>query len=250
MPLVLLIVVVYVGIPLAILACAQPVTELDSEEATLLYAAALADALNMERDEALLIPYIIEAVKIERRHPPMDDIEVDTALGPVSYLREFKEATRLNPMWRATVTIEEWWDGSGPTGARPSLLAGTIALAEAWAKLTAAGGPTTSHEEALYELGSWAGTRYDPEILDAAAQIVRRERRFTKVPAFRPRVHRLRHLLRQPSFYLKLLVSGAWALLEWSPPPDRLRERFPLVGPRPRATSRPRGAGESLGRTI
>ena len=133
-PLVLVIVVFYVVIPLAILASAQSVTELDPEQATRLYAAALADALNVNRDEALLIPYIVEAVKIERGHPSTEDIEVDTALGPVSYLREFKEATRLNPMWRATVTIEEWWDGSGPTGAPPSLLARTIALAEAWGK--------------------------------------------------------------------------------------------------------------------
>lgn len=245
-PLALVIVVVYVVIPLVILARPQSVAELDPEQAALLYADALADALGVDQAEVGLIPQIIEAAKIERHRPAMQDIEVDTALGPVSYAKELKEATRLNPMLRATATIEEWWDGSGRTGAPPSLLAKTIALAESWAMLTAAGGPTISHEEALYELGSWAGTRYDPEIVNAAAQIVRRERRFTKVRAFRPRMHRLRRLVRQPSFYPTLLLSGAWALLEWGPPPDTLHGPFLLAGSYPRAARRPRRVEESF----
>jgi hypothetical protein len=217
--LVLLVLFLYLIAPVIVVLRRRSVDGIRPEQLTIIYGEALVDVLGVQQDDARLLPHVLEAIEREQRRPPLDGTEVRTSIGVTSYAREFKEATRLVSLWRAIATADEWWDGSGPTGAPPSRLAGIVAVADAWAKLTASSGAALSHEEAIYELRAWAGTRYDPQVIEAAAQVVRRERRTTRLPAFCPQAHRLRRLVGQPRFYLKMCVMGAWALLDVAPPP-------------------------------
>jgi hypothetical protein len=171
----------------SVLGSGRPACELSPIAATELYADALAAALGVARQERRYIPAIIREASEIRRSGALEELEAH-ALDP----RDLKEASRCwSKPAHAAWTLSEWWNGSGPTGARAPLIARIIAAAEAWSALTAQGGPTLSHEEALNELQRWAGTRYDPMVIDAAAVIVRRERRVSSEPAFQPRLHRL-----------------------------------------------------------
>jgi hypothetical protein len=165
-------------------------SELSPVAATELYANALAVTLGVARQERRSIPAIISEAAEIRRSGDLEEIEAH-AFEP----RDLKEASFCwSKPAHAAWTLSEWWDGSGPTGARAPLIARIIAAAEAWSALTARGGPALSHEEALNELQRWVGTRYDPVIIRAVATIVRRERLLSGEPAFQPRLHRLQCL--------------------------------------------------------
>jgi hypothetical protein len=201
-----LVVLAYALLPIAIFigwVKARPVSELAPATTTELFANALAVALKVAGLERRHIPHTIDLVSEIRSNGALADAETNTLLGPPKFVKEQMQDETVH----AAFTVSEWWDGSGPTGARPTMLAQIVAFAEAWGGLTDASGPELSHEEALYELRSWAGTRYDPKVLDAAACIVRRERRFTSLPAFQPRLHRLRPSPKA-SVYVKLLLGG------------------------------------------
>jgi hypothetical protein len=88
---------------------------------------------------------------------------------------------------------DEWWDGSeGDAGAEwiPAA-ARIIAVAEAWSAMTAAGTPGLDHDEALLGLASGSGTRFDPDVVEAAARVVATESPYAQQPAFLPRLHRV-----------------------------------------------------------
>lgn len=232
-----LIVLVCVVLPIAIFAKARPASELTPAAATELFANAIAALLKVAPLERRHIPHIIDGVSEIRSNGALADAETDESLGSPRYVKE--RLLDADEVVHAAFTISEWPDGSGPTGASPPLLARIVAVAEAWGALTAADGPRLSHEEALYEIRSWAGTRYDPAVIDAAARVVGRERRFTSIPAFQPRLHRLRPSAKT-SAYAKLLFLGGGLYVRDGSAPSGITTMTPSATKRETASGRQR----------
>jgi HD-GYP domain-containing protein (c-di-GMP phosphodiesterase class II) len=89
----------------------------------------------------------------------------------------------------------ERWDGGGEcaglSGAWIPLVSRIIAVATAWSELTARGTLELGHREAILGMSSQAGTRFDPEVVAAAAAVVELESMYAQQPAFIPGLHRL-----------------------------------------------------------
>jgi hypothetical protein len=177
----LIMLLLFVTITIAVFAKARPASELAPVVATKLYADTLAAELKVPRLERRYIPHIIDGVSEIRGNGTLADLETSALLGHPQHAKEHLRG--IEEAAHAAFTISQWWDGSAQTEASPPLLAQIVAVAEAWSALTAQSGPELSHEEALGELQSWAGTRYDPKVIDAAGSVVRRERRLTSQPA-------------------------------------------------------------------
>jgi HD domain len=67
--------------------------------------------------------------------------------------------------------VSEWFDGRGPKGMRGMQIPRTariLSVAQALAALTADDGGRLSPRQALRDLDTWAGTRYDPAVVRAA----------------------------------------------------------------------------------
>jgi HD-GYP domain-containing protein (c-di-GMP phosphodiesterase class II) len=113
---------------------------------------------------------------------------------PIAYARHtLRDPSRAS--WEAG-HVAEWWNGGGaPAGLRGSKIPITsriVAVADCWAALTARDTPELSHAEALADLQSAAGTRFDPRVVQAAYAVVAEERVTAHQPAPEPQLHRLR----------------------------------------------------------
>src|SRR4029079_19652822 len=88
--------------------------------------------------------------------------------------------------------VGEWWNGGGgPAGLRGPVTpinSRNCAAAVCWADLTACDTPQLSHAQALGELQSAAGTRFDPRVVQAAFAVVAEERVSGNEPAPEPRL--------------------------------------------------------------
>jgi hypothetical protein len=161
----------------------RPVARLDAFTAARRYAHALSVQLGLR--------------PAERRHV---DAVVRTAAGrpvttdPLAYAR----ATLADPSAASCHAghVGEWWDGTGgPAGLHGELVplaARIAAVAETWSSLTAEGTRRLSHAEALAELQTAAGTRFDPRVVAAAHAVLRQERAADHEQAMEPRLHHLR----------------------------------------------------------
>jgi HD domain len=161
----------------------RPVARLDPLTATRRYAHALSVQLGLRH--------------AERRHV---DAVVRTAAGrpatpdPLQYAR----VTLADPSAASCHAghVSEWWDGSGgPAGLHGELVplaARIFAVADTWSGLTADGTRRLSHAEALAELQTAAGTRFDPRVVAAAHAVLRQERATDHEQAMEPRLHHLR----------------------------------------------------------
>jgi hypothetical protein len=89
----------------------------------------------------------------------------------------------------------EWWNGfGGPVGLSGEMIplaARVMAVADTWSALTAAGSPRLGHGEVLELLRDAAGTRLDPQVVEAAVAVVSQERVTASEPAPEPRLHHL-----------------------------------------------------------
>lgn len=169
-------VVLIPSVVLPALARHKSARELDIAGAAALYAAALADVLRMGRHQ--------------RR--------VAIAAAHFMYTRDFgphAPAADLYEIGAIATYASEHYDGSGkPAGLDGGLIpieSRVLAVASAWARLTAAGTPQLPHAEALLALELTAATRLDPRIVAAAGEVVHAELPWASDGAFQPVLHRL-----------------------------------------------------------
>lgn len=160
----------------------RPVARLDRPTATRRYAFALGTHLRLSRSERRHLALVATAAF--RRPPTGDALDYATAT-----LRD-PSAVNLD----AQVSTE-WWNGcGGPVGLRGEsipLASRVLAVADTWSSLTASGSPRLGHGEVLELLRAAAGTRLDPAVVEAAAEVVAQERVTASEPAPEPRLHYL-----------------------------------------------------------
>ena len=162
----------------------RPVARLDRLTAAQRYSHALALQLGLDRPERRHVTRVLEIA--ETRTEDAGDAVAHAYATLTDSSRASLEAGH----------VAEWWNGGGgPAGLRGPLIphaARIAAVADTWASLTAQGTLGLSHDEALAELRSAAGTRLDPAVVRAAYTVVAQERVSELEPAPEPRLHRYR----------------------------------------------------------
>jgi hypothetical protein len=161
------------------LARSRSVARLSRYEATELYAIAIADVLRLSRVERELVAGATTLLaRWEERPAHMGLAPRVPALSGVIAL-----------------AVDERWDGAGPPfgipASRVPVASRVLAVARAWSALTAAGTAQLPHSEAILDLAARAGSEFDPEVVDAAAQVVAEESAFVRDGDFEPRLHAL-----------------------------------------------------------
>ena len=162
----------------------RPVAELDHTGAVRLYALAIADVLDLGYRKCQVVK---DAAQFIRERP---------LVPRAGELSNFSTGHRL-ALVEAVLYYREHWDGKG---GRPGAFGGELipltsrilAVADAWAGLTAKDSPQLTHAQALHQLESRAGMHFDPAVVAAAAQVVRDEQ--LGLPArvaYQPKLHRL-----------------------------------------------------------
>jgi hypothetical protein len=162
----------------------RPVSELDHTGAVRLYAAAMADVLDLGYRKCQVLKDASQFLR-ERPLVPRD-----------GQLSNGSTAHRL-ALVEAVLYYREHWDG---VGGKPGAFGGDLipltsrilAVADAWAGLTSKGSPQLSHFQALNQLEARAGMHFDPAVVAAAAQVVADEQ--LGLPAriaYQPKLHRL-----------------------------------------------------------
>jgi hypothetical protein len=161
----------------------RPVGDLSPSQATALYAMAIARAMKLDRHQRLVLEDAATFVR--------DDVE---SLPPALRLAGLAHSLDVQ---EAVLYHREHWDGPngfpGAVGGEMIPLASRVlAVAVAWARLTAAGSPGLSHTQALTQLESRAGLHFDPNVVAAVARIIADERLgLAGETAYQPRIHRL-----------------------------------------------------------
>lgn len=177
MPLALVILVP--ELVLIVLVRSRSVARLDPAEASAVYANALADQLRFSRFERRLVAAAARPA--------------GGAPAPWPHCLGFPVA---DPQLTGLVLlgVDERWDGTGRPFAIPAACtmraSRVLAVARAWSSLTAAGTAQLSHTEAILDLTVRAGQQLDPEVVEAAAEIVAAGSTFTGSVDFEPRLHR------------------------------------------------------------
>ncbi|MHB1567595.1 MAG: hypothetical protein ACYCXW_01145 [Solirubrobacteraceae bacterium] len=169
-----------VALPRVIPAAAQAprASELSPTTAASVYALALAAALGLDRAARKEIGLIMRQACINRETGLLELVNSSRALPP----RQLKQLLAgVEPLAYSALMISEPADGNGPARLQPPISARIIAVAEAWAELTAHRAPGLTHAHALGELraqGAW----FDTVVLAAAEAIIERNERPTRVP--------------------------------------------------------------------
>jgi HD domain-containing protein len=169
---------------LPVLMRARPVAELDHVAAVRLYALAIADVLDLGYRKCQVLKDSAQFIRERPLVPRSGD------------LSNLSTGHRL-ALVEAVLYYREHWDGRG---GKPGAFGGelipttsrVLAVADAWAGLTAKNSPQLSHAQALHQLESRAGMHFDPAVVAAAAQVVADERLGLPAKvALQPRLHRL-----------------------------------------------------------
>lgn len=159
----------------------ESAARLDRAAALRLYTAAIADVLGVSRDERRELACaadLIEPVDDPIEAPGLDWRDAD--FSRVAFLALHHEEQWSGAGWPAGLPAE-----AIPRGSR------VLAVASAWARLTAAGTPELSQADAILALAARSGRAFDPEVVEAAARVVGDEEGFISDPRFQPKLHRL-----------------------------------------------------------
>jgi hypothetical protein len=150
-------------------------------DAMRLYTAAIADVLEIPRSERRELACAADLV--------WSTEDLDRARG-----LDWREADVSRIAFLALHSHERWAGDGVPAGLPAEAIpqgSRILAVADAWAGLTAAGTVEMSQTEAMLALSAQADLAFDPEVVTAATRVVGDEERFARDPHFQPRLHRL-----------------------------------------------------------
>ena len=159
----------------------ETAADMDRSHAIRLYTAAIADVLDVSRAERREL--VCAADLIEPAADPIDAPGLDWRDADVSRIA-----------FLALHSSERWAGDGWPAGLPAQAIprgSRILAVAAAWAELTAAGTPELSQTDAILALAAQSGRAFDPEVVDAATRVVRDEEGFARAPDFQPKLHRL-----------------------------------------------------------
>jgi hypothetical protein len=160
----------------------QPVARLDRAQALQVYVAAIADVLELPREEREQLACAADLIE------PIN--------GDTSGINSF-DWGRAHVPGAAMLALHagERWAGTGwPAGLPADAIpfgSRILAVAKAWTDLTAKGTPQLSQAEAMLALSAQAATDFDPRIVDAALKVVADEAGFAEQPNFQPKLHEI-----------------------------------------------------------
>jgi hypothetical protein len=163
----------------------RPVHDLEHAAAVRLYADAIACTIGLNRTARLVLKDAAAYMREGQLRPR------------TGTLSSFDDDHRL-ALVEAVLFHREHWDGEGGTpgsvgGEMIPLSSRILAVADAWAGLTAKESPRLSHAQALNQLDARAGMHFDPVIVAAAAEVVAEEQLGAPGEvAYQPRSHRIR----------------------------------------------------------
>ncbi len=145
----------------------RSVAELDHTEAVSIYAQAIGRALRLSSAERLVLRDAAAYMRDEPLRPRSGDLSAFEAGHRVALVE-------------AVLFHGEHWDGKDGTpgavgGEMIPLTSRVLAVADAWAGLTAAASPRLTHAQALNQLEARAGMHFDPKIVLAAERVVARQ---------------------------------------------------------------------------
>jgi hypothetical protein len=179
----LAIVIVMPQLAIERIARTQSVARLDRAEAMQVYVAALADVLELPREEREQLACAADLIE------PIN--------GDTSGINGF-DWGRAHVPGAAMLALHagERWSGAGwPAGLPADAIpygSRVLAVAKTWTDLTAKGTPQLSQAEAMLALSAQAETDFDPRIVDAALRVVADEAGFAEQPNFQPKLHEIR----------------------------------------------------------
>lgn len=160
---------------------ADSAARLARADAIRLYTAAIADVLGIGREE--------------RRELACAADLVQSAEDPITARGlDWRDADVSRVAFLALHSQERWAGGGWPAGLPAEAIprgSRILAVADAWAELTAAGTPELSQADAMLALAAQSGRAFDPAVVDAAARVVGDEEGFARDPGFQPKLHRL-----------------------------------------------------------
>jgi hypothetical protein len=141
--------------------------ELEHSEAFPLYADRIADAMRLDAAQRRIVSDAAAFIRTRRFDTVHDS---DSAMSP------FCDHHR-HGLVEALLYRGEHWDGRGGSpgavgGEMIPLTSRILAVADAWARLTTGQASRLTHAQALLELEAHAGVRFDPRVVEVAAQVV------------------------------------------------------------------------------
>jgi hypothetical protein len=169
---------------LPILLRPSPVRELPYPKAVALYANSIAHVLGLDRKVMLILEDSATFLDLKFFHAVQGKLRV----GDFEHWSGVQEALLF---------YREHWDAAGGTpgaltGELIPLTSRILAVADVWARLTAAGSPELSHLQALSVLQSRAAYHFDPGVVNAVAEVIEREQlREYGDSAYEPQLHRM-----------------------------------------------------------
>lgn len=190
------IIVVVPQVLLPLLLRPKPITELTHSQAVAIYARALATELGVNEHTKTVLKYAAaetsgpgvsangKAVLDHLANRASDPGDLDEVQELLSYHSEIVEAL---------LYANEHWDlsNNGPlAGVGGEMLPHTsriLAVANQWAILTTTGSWTVTHAQAIKKMAEQADTRFDPNVVMAAARVVAHER--LSLSDSQPQVH-------------------------------------------------------------
>jgi hypothetical protein len=142
----------------------RPVRELPYQQAVARYAGAIADLLGQDRPTRLVLEDAATFLDAEVFHPVQGRLRSD-------------QFEHWHAVQETLLFYREHWDAPGGT---PGALTGELiplpsrilAVADVWARLTAAGSQELTHAQALHVLETRNGYHFDPTVVAAAAEVV------------------------------------------------------------------------------
>ena len=163
------------------IAGAASAARLARADAMRLYAAAIADVLDIPRDERRELACAADLVR-----------STDDPIGTRGL--DWRDADVSRIAFLALHSHERWAGDGLPAGLPAEAIpecSRILAVADAWAGLTAAGTVEMPQSEAMLALAAQAGLAFDPAIVAAAARVVGDEEGFARDPHFQPKLHLL-----------------------------------------------------------